>query len=333
LIYLKSKYSNDDKRFKIDERFAEDDEIGQDKSKKLKKTNRKNESDDDSDDDDRNVNQNMDDADFIPKTNRKQIKDENLNSLKILEQITGKQILKPQAPSTNSDGQKDGHNKKPINKMIRYDPTKDEHKKFEIAKGESSESEDDSGVSASKKKTTTATTADQESTHVPKIEEDLSKFYEIEPNLKELFSSNDVFKFKFTNDDKDDSENEYLNNEFETEEPMKKLKDFSSFEVNKKLKSAKYSSSEDEADDNDDDIDDDDEYEEDEELVQKKSKESHEKNVKKFENLKLVEVPKTFLPDFVNNKEIKEGLAFFKKVELTREDWLKKREFLVKVNF
>jgi hypothetical protein len=330
LIYLKSKYSNDDKRFKIDERFAEDDEIGQEKSKKLKKTKRKNESDssDEDSDDDRNVSQNMDDADFIPKTNRKQIKDENLNSLKILEQITGKQILKPQAPSTNSDGQKDGHNKKTINKMIRYDPTKDEHKKFELAKEESSESDNDDGEFTASKKT------DQELIRVPKIEEDLSKFYEIEPNLKELFSSNDVFKFKFTNDDKDDSENEYLNNE--EIEPMKKLKDFSSFEVNRKQKNAKYSSSEDEAND-DDDIDDDDdvenEYEEDEELVQKKSKESHEKNLKKFENLKLVEVPKTFLPDFVNNKEIKEGLAFFKKVEHSREDWLKKREFLVKVNY
>ena len=84
------------------------------------------------------------------------------------------------------------HGSKKINKMIRYDPTKDEHKQFEITKEDSlseSDEETDRLKSTSEQELKNAT---------PKIEEDLSKFYEIEPNLKELFSSNDVFKFKFT---------------------------------------------------------------------------------------------------------------------------------------
>ena len=39
-----------------------------------------------------------DDAVCQKTTNRKQIKNENLNSLKILEQITGKQFIRPQEP-------------------------------------------------------------------------------------------------------------------------------------------------------------------------------------------------------------------------------------------
>ena len=326
MIYLKTKYSNDDKRFKIDERFVENEDTSVPKRKKQKP---KKESDDDSCEEDLNIRVNddndndNDNNDVIRKTNRKQIKSENLNSLKILEQITGKQLIRPKGPESDADHSevnKKQTSKTGLNKMVRYDPTKDEHKIFEIAKEEASSDEE------------TASKSTKQSTITPqaqvKIEEDLSKFYEIEPNIKDLFSSNDVFKFKFANDDKDESENEDL---AEAATPIQKLKDFNPFEMGKSKKS-KYALSSSEDEDDADDYEDEDEKEKSNlEKEPPRYKDAHKIGSKMSDNFKSLELPTTFLPDFANNKDIKEGLAYFFKVEKSREEWSKKREILVKV--
>ena len=345
LIYLKTKYSNDDQRFKIDDRFVEHDENdAKSDNKKLKKKKRKSEESESSEDERVNKlheNGGGDDADgdIIPKSNRKQIKSENLNSLKILEQITGKQFVKPPQPdsSENSNEKTKKSTSSSINKMVRYDPTKDEHKKFEIVKEDSSSDEDESPSNKKSKheKEESAPTNQQAQT---KIEEDLTKFYEIEPNIKDLFSSSDVFQFKFTSEEKDESENE----DEQKAAPKQKLKDFNQFEMSQNSKKAKYSSSED--DDDDEEEENEQEYydgEEDEEEYDDEAKKDdlnhkeayQKKEFKKDEHAKKtqVEVATTFLPDFASNKDIKEGLAYFSKIEKSREEWLKKREVLVKV--
>ena len=119
---MKTKFSNDDQRFKIDERFAENEEDVEDRSVKEEEEEEYNKEDDE-------------DEDARPKkSNKKQLKKEKLSALKILEEITAKPILKPTEEPESMEERKllkrrEMLKSKPI---VRYDPTKEEHKKFEI---------------------------------------------------------------------------------------------------------------------------------------------------------------------------------------------------------
>lgn len=328
LIYLKTKYSNDDKRFKIDDRFIEDEE----EKKKSKSSSSSSESESEAEDSDKEKAQDEDDEESKGvKTKKREIKSENLNSLRILEKITGKQIIKP--TTTSSD--KSSKNDKKMNKMVRYDPTKDEHKVFEMNK-----SDEESGSDGEKEKSKKNKNDQDDSAKANKIEEDLTKFYEIEPNIKELFSSNDVFKFKFTNEENDFDNDEDLNDEPVEEVKTKpKLNGFSQFE---NLKSSKYSSEsssdeEEEEEEEDDDEDDEEELQDKNGRIDSKREPTSKMASKKpADNNRQVEFNKTFLPNFEENKDIKNAAAFFFKKpekEQTRTEWLSKREVLVNVSF
>jgi hypothetical protein len=323
LIYLKTKYSNDDKRFKIDDRFIEDEE----EKRKSKSSSSSSESESEAEDSIKEKAQDEDDEESKGvKTKKREIKSENLNSLRILEKITGKQIIKP----TTTSNEKSSKNDKKMNKMVRYDPTKDEHKVFEMNK-----SDGESGSDDEKEKSTKDKNDQDNSAKANKIEEDLTKFYEIEPNIKDLFSSNDVFKFKFTNEENDFDNDEDLNDEPVEEVKTKpKLNGFSQFE---NLKSSKYSSessSDEEEDEEEDDEDEEEELQDKNGRIDSK-REPTSKMASKI-NARPVEFNKTFLPNFDENKDIKNAAAFFFKKpekEQTRTEWLSKREVLVNVSF
>jgi len=188
LLHFKTKYSNDDGRFKIDDRFVD----GSDSSE-VSSSESESESEDSGDDV----------TEKTPKRSKKIISDESLKkklkketqaSLDILASITGKSARKPVDPNAE---EKKGDKPVLAQKMIRYDPTKTEHKIFELlSDNEGFESE--ITKLKSQKKAKESKDVNKENEDVNK-NVDLSKYTKIEPNLKELFQSSDVFKFKFDN--------------------------------------------------------------------------------------------------------------------------------------
>lgn len=121
---MKTKFSNDDQRFKIDERFVENEDDEEEVEKEEETDNEETFKDDEDEDEDAKP----------KKSNKKQLKKEKLSALKILEEITAKPILKPtEEPESIEEKRmlkrREMLKSKPI---VRYDPTKEEHKKFEI---------------------------------------------------------------------------------------------------------------------------------------------------------------------------------------------------------
>lgn len=225
--------------------------------------------------------------------------------------------------------------------MVRYDPTIEEHKKFEINKDKvesssesSSESEMDHKSDDEEEndpvKNDIADVKDDDTETKSDKNEDLSKFFHVEPNLKDLFESKDVFKFEFNNDDvdKDDDEEEIIEKSDIQIKPLRKALT-SDINFGGGHNKSKYSSSS--------------ESESDEaEASDKEHDENDEKIKPKFQDfrpqrkLENVEESAGFFPDFENSKDIKEALVYFcrsKDLNLDeyREQWSKQRELLIKV--
>lgn len=297
---MKSKFSNDDSRFKIDDRFMEDDE-----NDKTSKSNEKNENDN---------------SDL--NTSKKRLKNENLTSLKILEEITGKQLIRPKSMEDKESASKRLKNvpgsEVTKTKMVRYDPTKDSHKMFELKKDDEDETEEDySSSDESIKKDDKEVKANAETNEKKEVVEDSSKYYKIEPNLKDLFSSNDVFKFKFTDENDKLEEEEYEEQEILKNEKQKSfMKNFDNF------KKSKYSSSEGESGDE-------------AESYQEKQKISTGFN-RRLDTNRIINEISSFLPQFDQDTQIKDALVYFCRPKDTdldnlRKEWMEKREALVKV--
>lgn len=329
---MKTKFSNDDRRFKIDDRFVEDDaENDGDKQEEDDENDEKGEEEEIFEDEDENAKP--------KKSNKKQLKKEKLNSLRILEEITEKPMLKPIDVDID-DKERSRRLLQKTKPIVRYNPTRRDHKKFEITeerkkeeeneKGSSSSDESEVEVKSTKKKKKNK--KDEEETSVPReIPEDKSKFFKIEPNLKDLFSSNDVFKFKFNNDDDDEEIEEEEEDEDASlnQRPKSGLKTSMLFGSN--LKKSKYSSSSSEGED----------YEEEEEEEEEMDAEFEKRRAvlaKKTTSLdeKINEL-KSFLPDFDNDKEVNDALKYFGGKESSdlddfRKDWAANREKLVEVS-
>ncbi|RNA35503.1 nucleolar 8-like isoform X1 [Brachionus plicatilis] len=314
LIYLKSKFSNDDSRFKIDDRFVEEEGGSAGKLDQ-------------------------------EKTSKKKLKNENLNSLKILEEITGKQIIRPKSlMDKESDLKKYKLNKLAIesgierNKIVRYDPTKPNHRVYEVKESESDhssvessederidekndESESDDERIDENDESESDDEKNDESESEAKLEGekkkgDGEKFFQVEPNIKDLFSSNDVFKFKFTDENEFDADTEIYEdtvakNEFKNNNFMK------SFGFDKSKKS-NYSSSETETEEDEDNL-------------------AHKKEILRVPTKigKNLNEKKTFLPDFDQDTQLKDAINYFCRakdfdLENARKEWLPKRDVLVK---
>lgn len=329
---MKTKFSNDDRRFKIDERFIENEENSADEETESDENESSSSTDDDQDASaPQEVSLNDDNEDSKPtKTNKKQLKQETQNSLKILQEITGKQILKPINIEAGESSQTTKRNTTLRNKpIVRYDPTKQDHKKFEINEEETSADVNVKVKVKSKKDESPLTKEKVEQ----RIVEDKSKFVQIEPNLKDLFSSSDVFKFKFAKDESDndaesdrDDELNHNNNNNNTNKLETGLK-----RVAGSFKRSKYSSEEEETESDEDDFGDDIDNTDsnNRNLVNVRSKETKERV--------LVNEVKSFLPDFEHDKELKDALKYFcskeESLEKFRKEWATKRETLVEVEF
>lgn len=333
---MKTKFSNDDRRFKIDDRFVEDDAENGDKQGEEEDDNENDEEEEAFEDEDEDENAKP------KKSNKKQLKKEKLNALRILEEITEKPMLKPIDVDID-DKERSRRLLQKTKPIVRYNPTRRDHKKFEITEERKEQEDNEKGSSSTdesqveekskkKKKNKKDDEKNEEEASVPReIPEDKSKFFKIEPNLKDLFSSNDVFKFKFNNDD----EEEEIEDEDEDEEanlnqrPKSGLKTSMLFGSN--LKKSKYSSSSSEGED----------YEEEEEEEEEMDAEFEKKKpvlAKKTAILdeKINEL-KSFLPDFDNDKEVNDALKYFGGKESTdlddfRKDWTANREKLVEVS-
>lgn len=183
LIQLKSKYSNEDSRFKIDERFVSG-------SSSSEASSSESESESEASD-----GENIEKAPRKPKkiisdqSLKKKLKKETQASLDILASITGKTLRKPIDP--NEDMSKRGD--KPIHKMVRYDPNKTEHKVFELM---SDNDEFESEIEKLKEKKRN-NDEDNKENQIDRV--DMSQYTKIESNIKDLFQSKDVFQFKFDN--------------------------------------------------------------------------------------------------------------------------------------
>ncbi len=315
---LKTKYSNEDSRFKIDERFVEDESD----TEKQEETSK-------------------------PST-KEQLRSENLSSMKILESITGKQLIRPQQRDPNKESSSNAK-KSTINKIVRYDPNKNDHKIYEL--NDNSSDDDEQSAESSSSAPESSSDEDEDSSKKPKsekkasekkpdtnqnkkIEEDLTKFYKIEPNLKELFSSNDVFKFKFDNiEEKSEQESNYFPEPHPTSLLAKSGKYSFLDEINfnnrnsKKDKHFNSSESEDESSQS-----------EEEEKSEKKKEAPVQNQTRHINNSRTADsrsnVVTTFLPDFENDKQLKDAIDYFKRKETVEElktEWMKSRELLVKV--
>lgn len=303
LIYLKSKFSNDDKRFKIDERFVEDED---DEEEEVDEDDLGPETEGTDDQEDE------EDEEAKPKkVDEKQLKREKLNALKILEEITAKPILRPVEDEEKRKERRHGASRA----MVRYDPTKEEHRKYEVTEekeeSESNESNEDEKEPSEKKPPTTAA----------KPVEDTTKYFKIEPNLKDLFSSSDVFKFKFTNDEEpglDEENSDESEKEDFSDRQRSRLK---SAYKGPDLKKSKYSSSSSSSEGES----------EDEEPVESMPKKIPGRQIQHG-------VVKSLIPDLDTDKDIQEALDYFGgkpdsvDLETFRKDWASTREKLIQVN-
>ena len=82
--------------------------------------------------------------------------------------------------------------------QVRYDPTKTEHKIFELLSDNDDYESEITKLKKSQKRDAKNNAANKENEDVNK-NVDLSKYTKIDSNLKELFQSSDVFQFKFDN--------------------------------------------------------------------------------------------------------------------------------------
>lgn len=295
LMQLKSKFATEEDRFKIDDRFVEDE-----------------------DDDGERV----DDGKKKP-SSKEQIKSEHLSSLKILETIVGKQLVKPSSAEEKS---KKAKSAALSNRIVRFDPNKTDHKIYEInnddAPMKQRDSSDDSSASSSSDEESDKE-AEQDSKVDEKVsQEDTSKFYQIEPNLKDLFSSSDVFKFKFATPE---VKVEDVPEKIERPAAKSKFNILDEISFGKSVKKDKRFDSSDEEDDEGSDESD---------REQAASKTPIPKITRTVSSESRVV---SFLPEFDQDKQISEALVYFfrrgseESAENIKEEWLKSRELLVKV--
>ena len=300
---MKSKFSNEDGRFKIDERFVESSE-----------SSSEGESDEEEEKGSENDEEKKPNVETNPKKLEKKLRKEKEEQFKILESITGKPIV--------AKAKKTEKKSKP-NQMVRYDPTKEDHKMFEIL----SEDEEEKIL---KPKVSEEKVEEKKSEEKPAP--DPSQFTQVEANLKDLFCSKDIFKFKFDNFNEDlNGKNEEEEESFAPKENKLQKKVMEKFKA--PLKNAWSSESEDEEMDEVEDervefMDDetnDNEQDEDFDDSEHEIKNGQEQRVASRK-------PTTFLPDF--DSQIKESLRFFictKSPEELRQEWRKKRESMVQV--
>lgn len=200
--------------------------------------------------------------------------------------------------------------------MIRYDPTKSDHKVYEVENSESDSSSDSSEEEQIDDEKNES--GNEDLVEEPEIKGDVKTFFQVEPNLKELFSSNDVFKFKFTdeieeNEENDEKEKENDNSDKKQINKNQFLRDIGLDKFNK----SNYSSSETESED------------EENKFV------NREKNVSKI--IEKKNENHSFLPNFNQDEQLINALSFFCRpddfdLENVRKEWLIKRDTLIKVN-
>lgn len=202
--------------------------------------------------------------------------------------------------------------------MVRYDPTKSNHKVYEVENSESDSSSDSSEeekIDESEKNESEKNESENDDS-VQELEkkEEVKKFFQVEPNLKELFSSNDVFKFKFTNEieENDENQNQFSNLNKNQIYKNQFLRDIGL----EKFKKSSYSSSETESENEESNI------------------VNREKNIVKIDGKKNEN--RSFLPNFDQDEHLKNALSFFCRpkdfdIENVRKEWLIKRDTLLKV--
>lgn len=306
LIQLKSKYSNEDSRFKIDERF-----VSGSSSSEASSSESESESEASGDEE----------TEKAPRKPKKIISDESVKkklkketqaSLDILASITGKTLRKPIDP--NEDTSK--RSEKAIQKMVRYDPTKTEHKVFELM---SDNEEFDSEIGKLKDKQKNADQADKEN-QPDRV--DMSQYTKIESNIKDLFQSKDVFQFKF------DNIAEVVPNNSEWDKPTKLLEN--KFQKHFNFGHSKDSSSDEDSDDPDLPNYNKQTQKSKEILEAKPNGDSFKKRPHSETNSNIAN--KDFLPNFDEDKEIKDALSYFccvKELDELRKDWSSNRVKLV----
>lgn len=302
LIQLKTKYSNEDGRFKIDDRFVDGSS-----SSEASSSESESESEESGD-------ENTEKAPRKPKklvsdeSVKKKLKKETMASLDILASITGKTSRKPVDPNAEeSKGEKST-----AKKMVRYDPTKTEHKIFELL---SDNDEYESEMTKLKNKKTKSTDeADENKANI-----DLAQYTKIESNLKELFTSNDLFQFKFDNiPDPKPVITEWDKPKKIVENKLQRHLNFNNNSVGESSDS-----------ENDDPSHLDYLKKSD---VPKKTAQAKPTEVKPSKNSYQSTGPKRFLPLFAEDKEIKDALSYFccaKENDELRKEWSSSREKLV----
>lgn len=288
LIRLKTKFSNDD-RFKITERFVESEDSDGEEEK-------------------------VDDEEI-------QLQKERDASLKILESITGKPIRRDvKAP-------KDEKASRTMNKMVRYDPTVEEHKKFEV---QENEKEDIAKLRRETEKKKSKKADEESEDKRPIVDE--NRFYEIKPEMKELFCTKEVFKFQFGNEEEQDSEAENeKEEETKAQGEKRKMKQNLQYELTKDLYDAGSETSNESGEDELEDSQD--EKEVIAKLEQKERRLKGDKNTHKAINQQPQKEKhnRSFIPD-AENSSIQEALEFFvnkKTPEELKEEWTKVRSTLV----
>lgn len=204
--------------------------------------------------------------------------------------------------------------------MLGLDSKKSTHKVYDEKKSKSESDRNSENSSEDENNEDDNKSTNQENLEEFEKNDNVEKFFRVEPNLKDLFSSNDVFKFKFTDENEvksDNEESDYIVDKSDfRNNPL--LGEFG-FE---KLKRFHYSSSETEEDEEEDNND-----------VENEIYEV--KNEKRVQNLNE---NKSFLPNFDTDSQLNDALKFFSRpkdfdIENIRKEWLVKREILVKVNY
>jgi hypothetical protein len=344
---LKTKFSNDDKRFKIDDRFI--DELGSDEEKRQKidekeenmpiKRNTTFERRKDEHNDEERNNPDDDEEDSEVEDISFDLKKEHLSSLKILEEITGRQLVRPVLDEKEPKklGQK---------RMIRYDPTYDEHKVYELNDKDSASEDDEIANSKRTKISNKKGESDDVEVEGPsdvKIQ-DPSQYYQVDENLKDLFSSKDVFKFQFLSEQTEQELNENDN----IVEEQHESKQFSAKTLNilEKFNRNKVMLSSD--DDDESEVDEDDEDHE-QDKNNKNMQQANGHANRKVQTVEAKDEKRNWRNTQLNGteagiffpfkcesgkKQIKEALDFFhqrskKSMDELREEWFKQRVLMV----
>ena len=118
-----------------------------------------------------------------------------------------------------------------MNKMVRYDPTVEEHKKFEV---QENEKEDIAKLRRETEKKKSKKADEESEDKRPIVDE--NRFYEIKPEMQELFCTKEVFKFQFGNEEEQDSEAENeKEEETKAQGEKRKMKQNLQYELTKDL--------------------------------------------------------------------------------------------------